>query len=74
MNQRIMDSDHYAVSCVEDENHAERFVIMFANLGEGNVKRMTRMFAEDELRSELELMGLTYKADELIQRARAHRE
>jgi hypothetical protein len=74
MRQEITDFDHYAVSCVEDEQHGERFVILFANLAEGTMKRMIGPFTEEELRSEFEPMGLTHKADVLIQQARAHRD
>jgi len=73
MKQEIADFDHYAVACVEDESHGERFAILFASLAEGAMKQMIGPFTEDELRSEFELMGLTHKADELVQRARAHR-
>jgi hypothetical protein len=69
-----MDYDNYFVECVRDEAHGERFVIWLASLAEGQMKRTIGPLTENQLRSELEKMGLTPEAEDLIRRARKHAE
>ena len=64
-----MDFDSWAVQCARDEDK-ETFIIVFANLAQGKILRTIHFDTEEELRTELKLMGQSdAKQDELILKA-----
>lgn len=68
-----MDFDSWAVQCVRDERRRESFVIVFAKLAQGKILRTLHFDTEEELRSELKLMGQSdAQQKKLIIKARRH--